>query len=56
MASPRPKTFVASVPFSIGAEHFEPGDVVEGLTLDRVLRFGDRFVTSNTTPKENPNG
>ena len=56
MATPRPKTFVAAVPFSIGAKQFEPGDVVEGITLDRVLRFGDRFVTSNTTSKENPDG
>jgi len=54
MATPRPKTFTAVCQFSVAGDFFEPGDVVEGRALDRVLPFGDRFVTSSTTPKENP--
>lgn len=47
--STRPK-YVAATEFSVAGNHFSVGDeVVDPIVLDAVLRFGDRFVTSNTS-------
>lgn len=46
--SPRPK-YTAAVDFSTAGQRFIAGDRVDNpVVLDAVLRFGDRFVTTNT--------
>lgn len=46
--SVRPK-YLAVVDFSTAGHHFSVGDpVVDPVVLDAVLRFGDRFVASDT--------
>lgn len=45
----RPK-YTAATDFSVAGHHFTPGDpVTEPIVLDAVLRFGDRFVTTETS-------
>lgn len=44
----RPK-YTAAVEFSVAGNHFAVGDeVTDPLVLDAVVRFGDRFVTTDT--------
>lgn len=45
-STPRPKTFYAVRAFQADAHRYAPGDVVTGVALERVLPFGDRFVTT----------
>jgi len=48
MSTPRPK-YTAACEFSTAGFRFNPGDeVANPVVLDAVLRFGDRFVTTET--------
>lgn len=52
MTKPRPKTFRAVRPFSAGATHYQPGDIVpHGTLLARLIRWGG-FVTDKPEKKE----
>lgn len=41
--------YIASRPFSCAGYTFSTGDAVEGVALGAALRFGDEFVTSDTS-------
>lgn len=48
--NPRPKIFTAVCDFSVAGRSFATGDVVDDLfVLDVVLRFGEQFVSSDTS-------
>jgi hypothetical protein len=51
MATPRPKVFRAVVDFSANNVKFRAGDVVSGLPLATVLKFGGRFVIADSQRK-----
>lgn len=54
-SKPRPKTFVAAVPFSCAGERFAAGDEVPAsVALESARRHGDRFVTTDRTPVPPP--
>lgn len=47
-SKPRPKTFVATVPFSCAGLRFAAGDEVPAsVALESARRHGDRFVTTD---------
>lgn len=49
-SKPRPKTFVAVVPFRCAGSAFAAGDTVPpSVALNVALRFGDRFVSSTAS-------
>lgn len=51
----RPKQFVAARDFTIGTQAFRQGDPIpHGLTLQRLLRHGDKFAVKTSTSVEQP--
>ena len=56
-SKPRPKTFVAVVPFSCAGQRFAAGDEVPAsVALESARRHGDRFVTCVRVPKSDNAG
>lgn len=57
-STPKPKTFVAATAFRYRGRRYKVGELVEDRrTVDRLVRYGDRFIVAKRTksaPAETP--